>query len=102
MELLVLVFQACYSFGVVFMICELCQRMANEFDEFDEVVIQFDWYLYPHKLQQMLSILIVFIQQETAVECFGRISCNREAFKQVSRMASQSSEIILEFGSSMH
>lgn len=89
MVLVVLIFQACYSFGLVFMICELCQRMSNSFDQFAEVIIQYHWYKFPYRIQKMLLVLIVFAQQETVFECFGGLSCSREAFKQVSQMINQ-------------
>lgn len=82
--LLVLVVQTCYAFGMVGVICELCQRITNKFNEFDDILSQFDWYMYPHQIQKMLLMLIMSTQQEIVFECFGKLSCDRESFKRVS------------------
>lgn len=68
------------------MICEMTQRIATEFDEFNDAIKQYDWYLYRNEIQRMFLILIVFMQQETVFKCFGNFSCSRVAFKQVSQI----------------
>lgn len=82
--LLVLFFEACYSFGLIFIVCELCQRATNEFGDVNDVIGQFAWYRFPTIIKKRLPTIIQFAQQDIVFECFGSISCSREAFKKVS------------------
>lgn len=82
--LFVTIFYTSYAFGMVFMICELGQRMSNAFEEIEGVIVQFNWYLFPDKLKQMLPIILMNAQDQVAFECFGSIICSREAFRKVS------------------
>lgn len=72
-----------WSFGLVSMACELAGRVGNEFGDIDAKIGQFKWYLFPHKIQQLLPIIIINAQQEVGFECFGSMLCNRETFKRV-------------------
>lgn len=85
--LLILVFQTSHSFGMVFLNCELCQSLSNQFDNMCYDMVQFDWYICPRDLKRILPMITHFTQQELIIECFGSISCNREAFKKVSQLS---------------
>ena len=74
-----------WSFGLVFVSCELAGRLSIEFDDIDYMIGQFKWYLFPFEVQKMLPILIINVQQEVAFEFFGSAMCNRETFKNVIR-----------------
>lgn len=74
----------CYAFGTLFVACELGQRASNAFDEINDVIGQFDWYLFPDELKKILPIIMQFAQRPVDVEFFGSISCSREVFKRVS------------------
>lgn len=65
------------------MICELGQRISNAFEEIDDVIAQYNWYLFPDKLKRMLPIILMNTQDRVAFECFGSIACSREAFRKV-------------------
>lgn len=69
---------------MVFVCCELCQRMSDKYDEIDDTFGQFCWYRFPDEMKRMLPMVILFIQQPIVIECFGSIACNRETFKNVS------------------
>lgn len=82
--LLILALEACYAFGFVFVICELCQRVSNAFNDLNDKVFEFNWYLFPATVKQMLPTIMLYAQQPIVFQCFGSFSCSREAFKQVS------------------
>lgn len=81
--LLVLIVEVFYQFGSVFVTCELGERLTNMFDEFDNDIGQYKWYLFPIGMQQVLPIIIENVQRPVYFECFGSISCLRESFKKV-------------------
>lgn len=72
-------------FGIilVFISCELGQRMGDAFEEIGITIGEFDWYLFPIKIQRMLPMIIADAQQPVEVECFGSIACTRETFRKV-------------------
>lgn len=80
---MLLFFQACYAFGLIFVVCELSQRVTNAFEDLNDVIAEFNWYLFPSKLKKMLPTIMIVAQQPIEFECFGSISCSREAFKKV-------------------
>lgn len=73
------------TFGLilVFIVCEIGQRMNDAFDEIGSTINQFDWYLFPIEEQRMCLMIITIAQQPVAVGCFGSIKCTREVFKNV-------------------
>lgn len=81
--LLITALEIAYAFGVMFIICELCQRANISFDECNDMIVQFDWYLLPADVQRMLTLILIFEQQPIEVICFGSTACNRETFKYV-------------------
>lgn len=85
--LVVLIVQTFYSFALVFIICELCQRMTNSFDRYDTSLSKYQWHLFPHQIQKMLVMVIMTTQREVIFPCFGSLLCSREGFKQVNQVA---------------
>lgn len=75
--------QVIYAFGVLFIACEIGQRIAIAFDECSGMIQQFDWYLFAVEIQRMLPIIINVAQQPTDIKCFGSAACDRETFKYV-------------------
>lgn len=73
MFLFVMGFYVLYSFGIVFAACE----------EFEDEIQEFDWYLFPYKLQRMLLTILMVAQQPIDLICFGNISILRNCFKKV-------------------
>lgn len=72
-----------WAFSLVFICCELAGRVGNEFVDVNYLIDQFNWYLFPLKVQQLLPILMINAQEEVGFECFGSLLCNRETFKKV-------------------
>lgn len=83
MVLFITAIQTFYSFGVVFIACELCQRAKFAFEECIEMIDQFEWYFFPAEIQRMLPSIIHFTQQPIELKCLGSTACDREAFKSV-------------------
>lgn len=79
-----LMLEVVFAFGLVFIVCEIGERISTAFNEIDDVIDQFKWYLLPAEVQRMLPTIILNVQQKVALKCFGSISCQREAFRKVS------------------
>lgn len=71
---------------MVFICCELGERLTMAYAKLEFQIEQFDWYAFPIEAQRLLPILMLNAQQPIALQCFGCISTNREAFKKVLRM----------------
>lgn len=63
--------------------CELAGKMSDEFENFNDRINQFDWYLLPLSVQKMLPFIMLNSQQAIGFTCFGSIMCNRETFRKV-------------------
>lgn len=74
-------FEVSWAFGLVFISCELAEKMSNAFEEICETFDQLDWHSFPFKVQKMLPLIMLNAQQWVGFECFGMIPCDRETFK---------------------
>lgn len=83
MSTLVLIVCGVFGLVIVFVECELGQRMSNEFGGIGFTIDKLDWYLFPIDVQRMLCVIIANAQQTISLECFGSMTCTRELFKQV-------------------
>lgn len=83
-EFLAMIIEVTYSFGILSVVCEICHRTGEAYDECSDMVDEFDWYLFPVRIQRIIPMILQFTQQPTEIKCFGSIACNREAFKYVS------------------
>lgn len=81
--LFLLIFCSCYSFFMVFLVCEIGQRISNSFEKIWSKIDRFNWYLYPHDLKRALFIIMIFAQQPFDVDIFGSFACCRFSFKKV-------------------
>lgn len=77
------VFEASYTFAILFGACEFCQRINNAFSEIDNVIGQINFYRFPIKIIRMLPIILMAAQQPVGFKCFGSIWCSRETFEKV-------------------
>lgn len=81
--LLITTIEIIYSFGDLLIICELGQRMNVAFDECKDIFAQIEWYSFSVEIQQMLPMILNFMQQPIEIKCFGSMTCDRETFKYV-------------------
>lgn len=83
MEILPQLLSTIWSFVQLFFVCEIGERVSQEFEMFDETLYQSKWYLFPIELQRMLVIVVSNAQQSVFVQGFGNILCTRDSFKRV-------------------
>lgn len=79
-----MLFEIFYAFGIVFFVCELSERIINAFGKINDIIEQFDWYLFPVQMQRIMPVIIINAHEPIAIEYFGSRSCSREDFKKVS------------------
>lgn len=84
MAIAILFGQMFLSFAVILIVCFLGQSISDAFEKIEQKIYHLNWYRLPIDMWPSLLILIVGSQQSTRLQVFGSISCNREAFKDVS------------------
>lgn len=72
-----------FGIALVFIACEIGQRLTDEFDEIKLTIDKFKWYLLPIEIKRMLPMIKANAQEPVPLECFGSIVCIREVFKNV-------------------
>lgn len=60
-----------WTFGAIFIGCELCERVSSGYSEIDDAVNQFDWYLFSPKVKRFLPMVIINTQKPIIFKCFG-------------------------------
>ena len=85
MMLFLSIYELLFTYMAVFILCELCERLTNRFVEINDLVDQFDWYLLPFEIQQLLPMIMANTQQPLDIVCFGSLLCNRDTFKKVKK-----------------
>lgn len=83
MPLMLPIINGIFGLILVFISCELGQRMADAFEEIEITIDRCDWYLLPIKTKRTLLMIIANVQQPVEVGCFGSTTCAREVFKNV-------------------
>lgn len=68
-------------FNVIF--CEFGELVADQFEIFNDAIIQSNWYLAPIQIQKMLIIVMANSQRPTLIRGYGNILCVRETLKKV-------------------
>lgn len=72
---------AFWSFAVIFLFCELGERLTGRFNEIDNEIFGCDWYTFPADVQKMLPIILIGTQTPVLLNGVGNVQCTREAFK---------------------
>lgn len=72
-----------WTIVLIFIFCELGERVTQQFNEFNEQFCQCNWYLFPIEMQRMFIIVISNTQRPAIIEGYANIVCTRDAFKQV-------------------
>ena len=73
-----------WSFVMIFFFCEFGEMLTKQFNIYDEVLCQCNWYSYPFDIQKVLLIVMVNTQQPTILRGYANMFCSRGFFKQVS------------------
>lgn len=74
---------AVLTFVFLFIACEPGERVTEAFEQFDDELIQCNWYTLPIGIQRLYSIFLVNTQQSINIQCYGEILCTRETSKNV-------------------
>lgn len=72
------------SFFIIFLFCELGERIICKSEEGYNDLMQTKWYLAPLSLKKILPIVMCGIQEPFQLSGIGSIVCTREIFKNVS------------------
>lgn len=48
--------------------CELGQRISNVNEEIDDLIREFDWYLFSHEMQRLLPTILIVKLLEKPLE----------------------------------
>lgn len=83
MAILLLIVTGTIALALVFIVCEIGQRLNDAFEKTSFTIDQLDWYLFPSEVQCLLPMIIAIAQQPAPLECFGSMACNRDVFKNV-------------------
>lgn len=84
-DIIILSMDICWSFVVIFGVCEFGERLCGTFNGINYVYDEISWYFFPCKAQKMLPILMNVAQSPVELHVFGSISCGRITLKSVSR-----------------
>lgn len=57
--------------------------VTEQFDEFENELVQCDWYRLPLEVQRMLLIFIANTQTPAIFFGYGQIECSRHTFEMV-------------------
>lgn len=76
--------EMCWSFALIFFVCEFGHKISDKFDEFGYEISQLDWYLFSLEIQKMLPFFLIVADRPPDLNVFGDVSCGREDFKMVS------------------
>lgn len=72
-----------WSFFVIYLFCELGERVSSQFDELSDAIYQSEWYEFPMDVRRVLPILMMAAQKQVVPRGFGNLLCTREFFKKV-------------------
>lgn len=83
LDLITAVFLISWSLAIMFVICELGQRLTLKFEQFSDALYQCDWYSFPIEMQEMYVIMLMNAQQPVIIKGFANTLCARESFVKV-------------------
>lgn len=71
-----------WSFGQIFLFCNLAENVTIQYEELEDTIYQCDWYLFSADVQKILPTIIMCAQDPVIIKGFG-VLCTREVFKKV-------------------
>lgn len=74
---------AMYSFGRIFFLCELGEKVTYQFNVFNEKVGDCKWYSFSIEMQRVYLIVLAGAQDPAIVQGYADTVCTRDAFKNV-------------------
>lgn len=70
-------------FGLVFLACEICERVSTQFEMFGEELARCNWHKLSMEMQRVYVIFLKDTQQPANIDSYGGIQCTRITFKTV-------------------
>lgn len=56
----------------------------NSFNEIDEMISAYDWYIFQMEIQRQLPMILMSTQRPVVLRGFGNIELSRDTLKRVS------------------
>lgn len=81
--LLIALAEMFWSFCLVFIYCDLGERISDGFNELYDVICMLKWHKYPIEIQRMLIDILIVTQQPVVIQGFGNVYCTRNACQKV-------------------
>lgn len=82
-EILTTLIQIAYTFVTLYAACEMGQRVAYQFNLFNEKVYDCDWYLFSLEMKRIYAIALIGSQDPVIIEGYANTVCTRNAFENV-------------------
>lgn len=82
-----------YSFALIFLFCEMSERVRASFEMINGAIYEMDWTAFPMETQRMMPVILAVAQRPVQLQAFGTTACSRQTFKTVINFTS--SEMVL-------
>lgn len=69
--------------AIIFIACEIGNRLTYAFIEVSEEIDRIDYHLLPIEMRKMLPTILIYTRKSVALHGFGSIKYTRETFKKV-------------------
>lgn len=80
---IVVMAKSSFSFGLVFIYCEIGEQVTARFDEINDTFYEMDWQLFPIATQRMMPTILMVAQNPVRFNGYGNIPAVRGTFKKV-------------------
>lgn len=77
------------AFTIIFILCEVGERIMDPLNEINNDLWMSDWYTFPVSVRKKFPILIHATQKPFLLSGFGNIQCSRKAFENVTFFKTQ-------------
>lgn len=67
----------------LFVLCDFGQKVANQFELFENEICKCKWYLFPLEMQRVFAFAMLNAQHLVVVEGFGNIKLTHDTSKKV-------------------
>lgn len=82
-DLFVTLLEMAYTFGTLFLYCELGEWVTHQFNLYNHALNDCDWYTFPIKVRRIYLIVLVGVQDPVIIHGYAGTVCTRDAFKKV-------------------
>lgn len=92
-ELVKILSQLFWSIFFIFLVCENCTKVTNQFEMIDNTLCRCNWYILPKEMQKLILIASIYTQQSTVIHGYFDTQCTRESFKGVNAFLFERSQL---------